>query len=407
MTALWLAYRYFGSWRKFFNLSIFLSVLGIVIGVASLVVSMAVFSGYNKTLEGTVQDAMGHILILKRGASDQGQMLKDIEPMVSGLVAKTPFIYTEAILAHGGKINGVLLEGIDEATVHQVLNLKGRLVDGSIDLARKDPESEPNVLIGKGIAQKFDLKVGDVFRIVVPLSSEYQAANFKPKLGRFRVKGVINFGRYDFDSRYVVMAIKDLQTFAELGDRITGYRLKIDKPHAAREIANQIAEKFGSGYWARDWLEMNRNLFEAAQLEKIVLFFVLQILILAAAFNTANTLFISVVQKYRDISVLKTMGASDRLIRQIFITQGLIVGAVGATGGIVVGLLLCQVFEWAQSHWQLIPAEVYRLDHINLQVDPKDMLAILGVTMLVCFIATIVPSRRGARISPVDGLRYE
>lgn len=407
MTAWWLAVRYFGDWRKFFNLSTSLSILGMAIGVASLVVSMAVFSGYVSTLEKTLQDAFGHVIVVKRGAVDQADMLRDIEPMIHGLVAETPFVYAEAILAHKGKITGILIEGIDQATVHNVLNLENRLQPGFETLDSPGGDGDTKVWIGKGIAEKFGLKMGDVFRIVVPLATEFQAANFKPKLGKFQVAGVINYGRYDFDSRYVVMPVSKVQQFVEIGNKITGYRFKLDDPHKARAVASEIANKFGPTYWARDWLDVNRNLLEAASLEKAVLFFVLMILVIAAAFNIANTLFISVVQRYRDISVLKTLGASDGLVRRVFTAQGLIVGAVGAVLGIVIGLLLCRAFEWAQVHWKIIPADVYKLDHIQLEVRGFDLLAIVGVSMMFCFIATLVPSRRGAKISPIEGLRYE
>lgn len=405
-TAWWLAYRYFGSFRRFFNLSTSLAVLGMAIGVCSLVVSMAVFSGYVSTLEKTVQDAVGHILVIKRGSANQAEMLNEIEPLVRGKIAETPFIYAEAILAHAGKISGVVVEGVDLSSVHNVLNLKDRLIAGQFDLNAK-PEAEPRALIGKGIAAKFGLKVGDVFRIVVPLSTEFQAASFRPKLGKFKVAGIVNFGRYDFDTRYVVMSIAQVQGFAEMGKKITGYRFKIQDPYAARAISAEIGNRFGSQYWARDWQEVNRNLFEAAKLEKAVLFVVLMILVVAAAFNIANTLFVSVVQRYRDISVLKTLGATDRFVRGIFTAQGLMVGAVGAAFGITLGLLMCRLVEWAQVRWQLIPAEVYKLDHINLDVQISDLLVIVGVSLMICFVATLVPSRRGARISPVEGLRYE
>ncbi len=406
MTSWWLALRYFGSFRRFFNLSTTLAVLGMAIGVASLVVSMAVFSGYVSTLEKTVQDAVGHILIIKRGSADQNEMLKEIQPLVKGRKAETPFIYVEAILAHKGRINGVIVEGVDLSTVHKVLNLKDRVIAGTFDL-EPNGSAEPNVLIGKGIAAKFNLKVGDVFRIVVPLSTEFQSASFRPKLGKFKVAGIVNFGRYDFDTRYVVMSIAQVQDFAEMGKKITGYRFKIDDPYEARAISAEVGNKFGSAYWSRDWQEVNRNLFEAAKLEKAVLFVVLMILVVAAAFNIANTLFVSVVQRYRDISVLKTLGATDSFVRSIFTAQGLMVGAVGAFLGITIGLILCRLVEWAQVRWQLVPAEVYKLDHINLDVQFSDLLIITGVSLAVCFIATLVPSRRGSRISPVEGLRYE
>lgn len=406
MTAWWLAFRYFGSFRRFFNLTTSLSVIGMAIGVASLVVSMAVFSGYVTTLESTVQDAVGHLLIIKRGNADQSEMLRDIQPLVKGLVAETPFVYAEAILAHKGTITGILIEGIEESSVHRVLNLENRLIAGTLNLESAS-QDDPKVLIGKGIAEKFALKVGDSFRIVVPLTTEFQSSNFRPKLGKFRVAGIVNFGRHDFDTRYVVMQLADVQRFVEIGKRITGYRLRIEDPSQARSIAQEIATRFGPAYWARDWQEVNRNLFEAARLEKAVLFFVLMILVVAAAFNVANTLFVSVVQRYRDISILKTLGATDAMIRHIFTAQGLIVGAVGSGMGVAVGLILCRVFEWLQVHFRIIPKEVYKLDHINLEVRFWDLVAVVGVALMICLIATVVPSRRGAKISPVEGLRYE
>lgn len=377
------------------------------IGVASLVVSMAVFSGYVSTLEQTVRDAVGDLLIMKRGAADQSQMLEELRPQVTGLVAETPFVYAEAILAHQGKINGILIEGVELETVHKVLKLKDRVIAGSFDLEPGPGDEFPKALIGKGIAAKFGLKVGDVFRIVVPMSTEFQSASFRPKLGKYKITGILNYGRHDYDTRFVVMQLSEVQKFIEIGKRINGYRLKIEDPSEAPAISLAIAMKHGATYWARDWREMNRNLFEAARLEKAVLFMVLMVLIVAAAFNIANTLFVSVVQRYRDISVLKTLGASDRFIRSIFTAQGLIVGLVGALAGIVVGLSLCRVAEWAQRRWQLVPAEIYKLDYIVLDVQFLDLLVIVGVSLLVCLIATIVPSRRGSKISPVEGLRYE
>ena len=406
MTAAWLAIRYFGSWRRLFNLSTGLSIAGMAIGVASLVVSMAVFSGYVSTLEKTVQDAFGHLLIVKRGATDQNEMVNDLRAMLPDLKATTPFVSSEAILAGGGKISGVLIEGIDADTVDGVLNLGPRLIAGSMDLT--GPANAPaKALVGKGIADKFKLGVGDTFRVIVPMTADAPGAGFRPKLGTFTVAGIVNYGRFDFDTRYVAMSLERLQDFIEIGHRVTGYRVKLDDPYRARDAAAEIGRRTHQKYWARDWLEVNRNLFEAARLEKVVLFFVLMVLVVAAAFNIANMLFISVVQRYRDISVLKTLGAPNALIARIFTTQGLVVGFLGSTLGISLGLIACRVFEYAQVRWKIIPAEVYKLDHIELRVQPLDLLAILGASLLVCLVATLVPSRRGAQVSPVEGLRYE
>lgn len=407
MTAWYLAVRYLGSIRQFFNMSISLSVLGMMIGVSSLVVSMAVFSGYVTTLEKTVQDAVGHLIVAKRGVTDKEELFKDISPYVPGMVAETPYLYAEAILANKGQVTGVVIEGIDEATVHKVLNFKSRLIDGTLDLSTGSTDEAPKVLIGKGIAKRFGFKVGDTFRIVIPLASEFEASAIKPKLGKFTVAGIVNFGRYDFDARYVVMPIHRLQEFGDIGKRVSGYRIRIEDPKKTPGIILALRNKFGTNISAKDWREMNQNLFEAAKLEKAVLFFVLMILVVAAAFNIANTLFISVVQRYRDISVLKTLGAPSWMIHWVFTVQGLIVGSVGAILGIVVGLMLCRLFEWVQVAYKIIPPEIYKLDHIDLDVNFLDLLVIVLAALLVCFIATWVPSRRGAKISPVEGLRYE
>lgn len=405
-TAWWLALRYFGNWRQLLSLSTGLSVVGMAIGVASLVVSMAVFSGYVSTLEKTVQDAFGHLIVIKRASESKAHPLETLRAELADAVAETPFVSSDAMIAHQGKVSGVLLEGIDPQTVSRVLNLRDRIVEGRLDLASA-PNEAPKVVIGQGIARKFNLRPGDEVRVVVPLSTEYQANGFKPKLGRFKVTGVISYGRYDFDARYIMTSLIEAQRFLELGDRITGYRVRLRDPYLARGVSMAIAGRHAAEFWARDWLDVNRNLFEAARLEKAVLFFVLMILVVAAAFNIANMLFISVVQRFRDISVLKTLGASNRLIATLFSVQGVMVGAVGATLGIAIGLSLCAFLGWAQSRWQLIPPEVYKLDHIDLEIRGADLLLILGVSLVVCYIATLVPSRRGARISPVEGLRYE
>lgn len=405
-TAGWLALRYFGNWRRFFSLPILLSLLGMMIGVGSLVVCMAVFSGYTSTLERTVQDAVGHILVFKKGPNEPDELMREITRLSNELVAATPFVYAEAMVAGGGQIGGIVIEGVESTSVHKVLNLKPRLLEGSLNLNRTNT-GLPTVIIGKGIAQKFGARVGDRIKIVVPMASEYQASRFRPKLGNFEVAGILNFGRYDFDSRYVIMELNEAQKFVELGDRVTGYRLKIQNPSHARDLAMKIINDHSPDYWARDWQDVNRNLFEAVKLEKMVLFFILMILVMAAAFNIANTLFMSVVQRYRDISVLKTLGAPNRMVRMIFVVQGLMVGFVGSALGILLGLLLCRVFEWAHAHWQIIPPDVYKLDQIDLEVRIWDLAMIMTCSMLLSFIATWFPSKRGSMITPIEGLRYE
>lgn len=376
------------------------------LAVACLVVTMAVVSGYISTLQRSVQDAFGHLIVMKRGTGTAEEIQKDIEPVVKNAVASTPFLMVEAILARKGHLSGVIFEGMDPGTVDSVLGIRSRLIAGKFDLG-SGMEEIPPVVIGKGVAEKFQLKIGDEMRATIPLSAEFDRSSFRPKLGHFRVAGVIDFGRFDFDSRYVVIHIKAAQRFAEVGDRVTGVRLKLNDDMKAGATGRMIEDHFGHKYWTRDWVDVNKNLFEAAQLEKVVIFFVLLILVIAASFNVTSMMFVSVMRRYPDISVLRTLGARSRLVRALFISQGLIVGWLGAGLGVILGLLLCFGFEILENKLGLIPSQVYKLNTIRVDVRPMDLFWILAATSVICLISTLIPAAQGSRVEPVKGLRYE
>lgn len=376
------------------------------LAVACLVVTMAVVSGYISTLQRSVQDAFGHLIIMKRGTGNAEEITKDIEPVVKNAVAQTPFLMVEAILARQGHLSGVIFEGMDPATVDSVLGIRKRLTDGKFNLGTGSEEI-PLVVIGKGVAEKFNLKVGDEMRATIPLSTEFDRSSFRPKLGHFKVAGVIDFGRFDFDSRYVVIHLKAAQRFAEVGDRVTGIRLKLKDDMQASATAKLVEDHFGHKYWTRDWIDVNKNLFEAAQLEKTVIFFVLLILVVAASFNVTSMMFVSVMRRYPDISVLRTLGARSRLVRGLFISQGLIVGWLGAGLGVLLGLFLCFGFEMLENKLGLIPSQVYKLNTIRVDIRPWDLFWILVATSVICLVSTLIPAAQGSRVEPVKGLRYE
>lgn len=405
MYQLWVVWRLMKSSRHFWSLTTILSLVGMMLGVASLVVAMSVVSGYETTLKHTVIDVVGHLLVMKRGEEDQRAALQEIKPYVVGLKASTPFLYSEAVLAHEGQISGVIVEGVEEETVHEVLNLKGRLIAGEFDLSSKDGIS--GALIGKALMKKHDLKLGDVFRVVTPIAEEFDPSHFRPHMERLYVAGVLDLGRHDYDSRYVITDLAVAQAFAQVGDRVSGYRLRLENDKDTRQSSLQILNALGYSYWTRDWQEVNRNLFEAVRLEKVVIFFVLLIMVVAASFNISSTLFVSVVQKFHDISVLKTLGASPGLILRIFTLQGLLIGFIGSLLGLALGLLACYMFLFAQDKWGLISGEIYKLDKIYVELRWLDLAAIFFASLLICFVTTLAPALRGAKLPPVEGLRYE
>ncbi|WP_374079432.1 FtsX-like permease family protein [Bdellovibrio bacteriovorus] len=403
----WISWRLLMSRKTLFGGSAPLSLMGLVLGVAVLVASMAVMSGFESTLKNAMADVSGHAQVVKRSRfPDDWKELEDrIRKAEPTLVDSSRFVFIEAVLAHQGKISGILIQGVDTERVNKVLNFKGRVVSGSEDLS---PVSEvPLALIGKGLAAKMDLKVGDRFRVVVPIADAVDPSKFQRRVGEFQVQGVLDLGKYEWNERFILSDLKAAQTVADIGDRYSGLLLRFQDVDHARTAAFNLSQVLGSPYWVRDWRDSNENLFEAVQVERPVIFFVVLIITLVAAFNISATLFVNVVRRYKDIAILKTVGLSRADIIKIFAFQGLFLGGIGIFFGFLLGFVLCGLFAFAQSRLGLVAGEVYRLDSIELNIRLVDSLAICVATLLICFIATLAPARRGGKLSPVEGLRNE
>lgn len=402
-----LAWRYLNSNGKFSNFTSLLALIGLVLGVASLVVSMAVVSGYETTLKKTLIDVVGHLLVVKRGKSIEGEkeIIENIKPMVAGYVQHTPFVVIEAVMAHNKKVSGVILEGVDPQTVSKVLNLKQRVLSGSFDLNFKD--DFPNALVGKEVAKKFNLKLGDTFRIVMPQSTGYNREQFRPRAQKFNLVGILDLGRYDYDSRYILTNLTAAQDFAEINNQITGVRIRVEKDDQALVAEQRIKNDNQSPYWARSWHSANGNLFEAIKYEKPVIFFVVFIIIIAAGFNISSTLFVSVIKRFSDISVLKAIGAKSNFVMKVFTWQGIMIGIIGSFLGILLGSLACMALMWLQDKIGILPPEVYKIGKIDIEIRGWDLFLIFIVSTLVCFISTLAPAYKGAKLNPIEGLRYE
>ncbi|MCB0349927.1 MAG: ABC transporter permease [Bdellovibrionales bacterium] len=405
----WMVWRYLRDGRKYLGLTFILSVVGVALGVASLVIAMAVVSGYETTLRESVINMQGHLMVLRRGGvegeEDRSTAENKIVELAPDLKAMTPFVVVEGLIVHKKKLSGIVLEGVDPGSVQQVLEFKRTLSRGRLDFQSKN--EIPNALIGKGISSKFGIQPGDEFKLVIPITRSRSDEGFKPKMQKFMAVGVLDLGRTDFDERFIVTDLKTAQEFGELGGRISGWRLKLNDFRGADALARKIEESMGFPYWTRSWLEANRNLFQAVKYERAVIFVIVLLMIVAAAFNVSSTLFLSVVRRYSQISIMKAMGVSSRFIRQIFTRQGLIIGFLGAVLGLIWGWGGCQVFLWAEKKWGLFPGEVYKLDHVDLEIRFLDVTLILVCTMFICYLATLAPARRGAKLLPVEGLRYE
>lgn len=384
-----------------------ISLAGLILGVACLTVSMAVVSGFERTLQRSVSDITGHLQVLKiQGEREQGdelrEKLRELEP---DMVAATRVLWVESVAAHKGKITGTLLQGVDPDQMKNVLSLESRIQEGEFRLGEKD--GVPLALIGKGLAQRFGLKVGDEFRVVVPLLSELDPNSFRRKVGTFRVQGILNLGKFEFDERLIVASIASVQQVADVGDRFSGLLVRLNDYNRARESAQRLAQQLGPGFRVRDWKDLNENIFEAVKIERVVIFFVILIIVLAAAFNVSSSLYISVVQRYPEIGILKAMGMKPKDLIQLFSLQGLFLGLMGCLGGVLLGGILCLLFWIGQGTFGLLPGSVYKLDHVDLVLRPWDLISIVVATLVICGLATLAPARQGARLTAVEGLRYE
>lgn len=398
---LWLAYRMLISRQVLFGGSGPLSFFGLILGVAALVASMAVMSGYIETLKTAMTDITGDLQVIRRGAlvkdwNSFSQELLKSEPRIQAMMR---FGYAEAVMARQGKVSGVLLQGVELSELKKVLNLDRRVKKGQLELGAE------KIAIGVGLAKKHNIEVGEKIYLVVPLATPFEASGFRRQAQEFLVAATIDFGKNDWNERLVVGDLKALQQLTEIGDRYTGVFVKLQDREQASSAAMRLYEQLGSGFSVNTWYDVNRSLFEAVVIERAVIFFVVLLIVIVAAFNISSTLYVFIQQKYSDIAILKTLGLSPKKIRTIFMTQGLLVGLVGTLLGVVLGYNLCFGFMYLQDHYALISGSVYKIDKIYTDVRWLDLLAVFVSTQLICLLATYFPAYRGSRLDVIEGLK--
>ena len=284
----WVAFRMLLSKSsQLFSISGLNALIGLMLGVASLVVSMAVMSGFESTLQMSVADTTGHLQILIKNQDylSKEVLIEKIKKVEPTFIAATRFGYLEAVIAHQGKLAGVILQGLDPEEIHQTLGLDKRIIEGQVSLQKNPADKASPAVIGVGLAKNMGLKVGQEFRIVLPLKNELDPNQFRRKIGLFRVTGILDLGKYDYNQRMILTSLETTQTLAEIGDRYSGLLVKFQDIERARSIGAALGRELGPGFVIRDWHDVNENLFEAVQIERIAIFFVILVIVIAAAFG--------------------------------------------------------------------------------------------------------------------------
>jgi lipoprotein-releasing system permease protein len=420
---LFIGLRYLKAKRKstFISIITVISTAGVALGVMALIIVLAVMTGFEEDLKEKILGTNAHIVVLKSSgdiADYQGLMQK--LKGFTGVVAVTPFIYNQVMLSTGKNVSGVVLRGIETQTDTQVTNLYKSIIEGKLsDLDRPllPPVSgseplRPGVIIGKELARHLNLFPGDTVNVISPLGN-ITPMGMIPKMKPFRVVGIFNTGMFEYDSTLAYVGLREAQSFLGMDDTVTGIQLKVKDVYRTGEIARKINFDLGFPYYARDWMQMNKNILFALKTEKMVMFIILTLIVLVAAFGIASTLFMVVMEKNKDIAILKSMGATGRSIMRIFVLEGLIIGVtgtmIGVLGGLLVALNLEPIVNFVQrlTGFELFSKDVYYLDRFPSLVIPGDVLLISVTAVIISFVATLYPSWQASRMAPAEALRYE
>jgi lipoprotein-releasing system permease protein len=418
--------RYLRAKRKqvFVSIITFISIFGIFLGVAALIIVLAVMNGFERDLRTKILGIRAHIELTAdiNGSMKNYEEVRKAVSEVEGVVASTPFIFTQAMVRSGGSVSGVVIRGLDTKTAFDVINL-GKMREGEIEYLDKIPthilKQVPRedahlsgIVIGKEMARNLGIFLMDTITIISPVGIS-TPMGMMPRMNKYIVTGIFESGFYEYDSTLAFLSLKSAQDFLQLGDAVTGIDIIVDDIYKADVIARNIQNKLGFPFWANSWMQMNRNLFAALKLERRVMFIILSLIVLVAAFNIISALIMIVMEKNKDIAILKSMGATSFSIMKTFVYQGLIVGLIGTFLGCVAGLAVAlnlqkvSLFIEKIFNFQILPGDVYYLSELPSQVNYSDVVIIVVGTMLICFLSTIYPSLRASRLDPAESLRYE
>lgn len=406
--------RYLRAKRRqtFISLISVISVAGVALGVMALIVVLSVMNGFQTDIRSKIIETQAHVILAsydRGGISHWRTVLRNAEAH-PGVAAVSPTLANEVMLKHGSQVQGVMLWGVDPDREARVTRLAKNLKSGALADLKLPPRPGPDrlrgrsIILGAELARKLGLLSGDEVTVVAPVF-KVTAAGTLPKVATFKVAGVFEAGMYEYDSNFAYVSLETNQLLFEMPDVVNGFSVKVKHLEDAASVAADL-EKSGTDFWARDFMSMNRNLATALKIEKIMMFVILILIVMVAAFNIASTLIMVVMEKKKDIGILKAMGADAGTVMRIFMWEGSLIGFSGTLLGLTGGLITCLLLKMYPLQ---IPGggSVYYIEKLPVTTQPGDVLFITATALIVCLLSTIYPAWQASRLDPVEAIRYE
>jgi len=410
----YIGFRYLKARRKqrFVSASTLISIMGVIVGVMALIIVISVMAGFEDELKQRILSVASHVQITQNNGrfNTHDTVIQQVKT-VDKVQSVFPFVQSQVILKSISTVSGASIYGLDFSIPQQRQDVEKMLVQGSIDdlLQQSLPNADgryqpPGLIMGQELAKSLTVRPGDSVYVISPRGILSPFGHL-PAMRRFQVTGIMASGMYEFDIATVYMRIKDAQKMMRMPDSVSGISLKTSDIYQVQETRQQIETILGSQFRVQDWIQMNQNLFSALKLEKVTMFIILTLIILVAAFNIAGTLIMMVMERTRDIAILKAMGTQKRSIRKIFMINGLFIGLTGTIIGAILGIAACLSLKKYQ--FIELPGDVYYVTTLPVRISVTDISLIAFSALFICFLATLYPAHQAATLNPVEAFRYE